>query len=64
MLIELLVSLSGSDVWKVEQNANAIADGFPKSIASTFAGLPNDIDAALYYPRNQRTYFFKVSVVI
>ncbi|XP_071808779.1 matrix metalloproteinase-19-like [Asterias amurensis] len=51
----------GSDVWKVEQGANAIADGFPKSIASTFAGLPSDLDAALYYPRNQRTYFFKGS---
>ncbi|XP_022104778.1 matrix metalloproteinase-19-like isoform X2 [Acanthaster planci] len=49
----------GSNVWKFESGASRISSGFPKTIASTFAGLPNDIDTAVYYPANGRTYFFK-----
>ncbi|XP_022104779.1 matrix metalloproteinase-19-like [Acanthaster planci] len=52
----------GSNVWKFQSGASRIEPGFPKTIASTFAGLPNDIDAALYIPDSlERTYFFKGS---
>ena len=38
---------------------NRIAAGFPKPIGDVFAGLPDNIDAALF-STNRRTYFFKV----
>ena len=54
-----IVTFAGSDVWKYEAGTSQIAAGFPKSISSVFAGLPNDVDAALHYPNN-KTYIFKV----
>ncbi|XP_038060046.1 matrix metalloproteinase-16-like [Patiria miniata] len=51
----------GSNVWKFEFGASRISTGSHKSISSTFVGLPDNIDAALYDPRNMKTYFFKGS---
>ncbi|XP_072050834.1 stromelysin-1-like [Amphiura filiformis] len=42
-----------------ERVNDGIADGFPQQISQVFAGLPNNVDAALYYPGNRKTYFFK-----
>ncbi|XP_071808379.1 stromelysin-1-like [Asterias amurensis] len=50
----------GSRVWKQESRMNRIAAGFPKPIGEVFAGLPDNIDAALF-STNKKTYFFKGS---
>ncbi|NP_001028823.1 matrix metalloproteinase 14 precursor [Strongylocentrotus purpuratus] len=39
----------------------SIPDGYPKVIGDEFPGLPTSLNAALYYPRNGKTYFFKGS---
>ncbi|XP_033644238.1 matrix metalloproteinase-19-like [Asterias rubens] len=51
----------GSNVWKIEFNANQIAAGFPKTISSTFSGLPDYIDAALYNQADGTNHYFKGS---
>ncbi len=49
----------GSMVWKREFGLNRIANGFPKPIGTVFAGLPNNVDAAIYSRGSGRTYIFK-----
>ncbi|XP_038060416.1 matrix metalloproteinase-19-like [Patiria miniata] len=51
----------GSNVWKFEMGASRISAGFPKSISSTFVGVPDNIDAAFYYPMYRSTFIFKGS---
>ena len=48
-------------MWKIEFNANQIAAGFPKTISSTFSGLPDYIDAALYNQADGTNHYFKVN---
>ncbi|XP_063969251.1 matrix metalloproteinase-2-like [Lytechinus pictus] len=38
---------------------NGLENGYPKTIATEFPGLPDNIDAGLYFPDNSKTYFFK-----
>ncbi|XP_022110634.1 matrix metalloproteinase-14-like [Acanthaster planci] len=51
----------GTQVWKFESGASRIADGFPRAIGSVFSGLPDNVDAALFYQPNGKTYIFKGS---
>ncbi|VVC43446.1 Hypothetical protein CINCED_3A002822 [Cinara cedri] len=46
----------GDYYWKLTDDG--LAQGFPKSIAGTWSGLPGNIDAAFTY-KNGKTYFFK-----
>ncbi|XP_030835865.1 matrix metalloproteinase-16 isoform X2 [Strongylocentrotus purpuratus] len=38
---------------------NGLEAGYPKTIATEFPGLPNNIDAGLFFQDNGKTYFFK-----
>ena len=38
---------------------DSIADGYPRRIGDDWPGLPNNIDAAVTWPSNGYTYFFK-----
>ncbi|XP_038046937.1 matrix metalloproteinase-14-like [Patiria miniata] len=51
----------GTQVWKFESQTSRISDGFPKPIGDVFSGLPDNVDAALYYSRSGKTYIFKGS---
>merc|ERR1712107_334153 len=42
-----------------DDNENAIADGYPRKISDDWSGLPSNIDAAVTWPDNGMTYFFK-----
>lgn len=46
----------GDYYWKLTDSG--LAQGFPKSIAGSWSGLPGNIDAAFTYKTN-KTYFFK-----
>lgn len=50
----------GNMVIKLDNNGVAIAPGFPAEISSVFPGLPNDLDASVFWEDVGRTYFFKV----
>lgn len=52
------MSTTGDYYWKLTDDG--LAQGFPKSIACTWYGLPGNIDAAFTYT-NGKTYFFKGS---
>ena len=54
---ESRILYSGSNFWKITNRS--IADGYPKSISSSWPGLPDDIDAAFTWPDHGYTYFFK-----
>ncbi|XP_038045849.1 72 kDa type IV collagenase-like isoform X2 [Patiria miniata] len=54
-------TFEGNLVWKFERRTSQIATGFPKPINQVFPGLPDNIDAALYYPPYGKTYIFKGS---
>ena len=49
----------GSKFWKISNNS--IASGYPRSISVYWPGVPDDIDAALFLPGQQknRILFFK-----
>lgn len=51
-----VVCFLGDYYWKLTDDG--LAQGFPKSIAGTWSGLPGTIDAAFTY-KNGKTYFFK-----
>ena len=46
-------------MYQIDGN-EGIVNGFPKPISEVFPDLPNDIDAAFYYPTDRKTFFFKV----
>jgi len=48
--------VTGDYYWKLTDDG--LAQGYPKSIAGTWSGLPGNIDAAFTY-KNGKTYFFK-----
>jgi len=52
----VLFCTAGDYYWKLTDDG--LAQGFPKSIAGTWSGLPGNIDAAFTY-KNGKTYFFK-----
>lgn len=47
---------TGDYYWKLTNDG--LAQGYPKSIAGTWSGLPGSMDAAFTY-KNGKTYFFK-----
>lgn len=48
----------GDYYWKLTDDG--IASGYPRTIHSSWTGLPGNIDAAFTY-KNGKTYFFKVN---
>ncbi len=51
--------LQGSLYWRLTDDS--VAKGYPRNIRDDWEGLPNNIDAALTWPDNEKTYFFKGS---
>ena len=47
----------GADYWKLTDDS--VEDGYPRKIQDDWKGLPNNIDAAVTWPDNGMTYFFK-----
>lgn len=52
----------GSKYYKLTDDS--VAAGYPKSILDGWPGLPSNIDAAVTWPGNSKTYFFKGAVLI
>ncbi|XP_041480156.1 matrix metalloproteinase-16-like [Lytechinus variegatus] len=51
----------GNETHVFRRNGDTILDGYPKKIEVEFPDLETNLDAALYYPYNGNTYFFKGS---
>ncbi len=47
----------GSQYWRY--NGNYKDEDYPRRISRHFPGIPNNINAAMYYPPLQEIYFFK-----
>ena len=41
---------------------DVVQSGYPRRIGDEFPGLPENLDAALYYPPSGKTYVFKVNI--
>ncbi|PIK62128.1 hypothetical protein BSL78_00948 [Apostichopus japonicus] len=54
-------AFKGNMVFKLDNNAIGLESGFPTEISSVFAGLPNDLDASVFFEDVGKTYFFKGS---
>ena len=50
----------GSRYWRFSPD-KTLDRGFPKKISDGFEGIPNNIDAAFVWSRNDKIYFFKGS---
>merc|ERR1712061_901475 len=52
----------GSRYWRYSpDNFGKLDRGFPKDISKGFEGIPNNIDAAFVWAKNDKIYFFKGS---
>lgn len=49
----------GSNYWKLTDDS--VERGYPRKIADDWAGLPDNVDAAVTWPANKKTYIFKGS---
>lgn len=52
-----LIHLQGDKYWRF--NGKKIDGDYPKYISEGFAGIPNNVDAALVWSGNGKIYFFK-----
>lgn len=50
---------SGSQCYLYLRAENRVAAGYPKAIAQEFVGVPDNLDAAVYFTDNGKIYFFK-----
>ena len=49
----------GKNYWKLTEDS--VASGYPRRIRDDWPGLPDNIDAAVTWTENKKTYFFKGS---
>lgn len=47
-------------VFKLDSDSIGLEPGFPAEISSVFPGLPNNLDASVFWDDVSKTYFFKV----
>ena len=52
----------GANYWKLTEDS--VESGYPREISDDWPGLPNNIDAAFTWTDNQKTYFFKGTVLL
>ena len=49
----------GSQYWRYNEEEHKLDKGYPRPIQAGWPDLPNDIDAAVTWPRNDKSYVFK-----
>jgi len=66
MYASLYVLLQGDSYYKYDDDADKVADGFPRKISVDFGPMPggsdvipDNLDAALFDNRDSMIYFFK-----
>lgn len=49
----------GSQYWRYNEEKGKLDAGYPRFIQAGWPDLPNNIDAAVTWPRNSKSYVFK-----